>query len=88
MSATSFWISTPIISFKLVFADNKILIIPVPVPKSKTFEPDFISFAKSDKRTLSTPKQNPFLFCIIFNPLYSKSSILSFSFSKILIPLF
>lgn len=64
------------------------LIIPVPVPKSNTFALFFISFAKSDRRTLSIPKQNPFLFWIIFNPLYSKSSILSFSFNKILIPLF
>ena len=53
----------------------------MPVPKSKTLLPSFISFAKSDNSTLSIPKQNPSVFCIIFNPLYSRSSILSFSFN-------
>ena len=62
ISYTSFCISTPIIFFALIFLDNKILIIPVPLPRSKTVLLSFISFAKSDNRTLSIPKQNQFLF--------------------------
>ena len=83
ISATSGWISTPTNFVFFVFPYKRIGIIPVPVPKSITFEFCFIFFAKSVNKILSIPKQKPSLFCIIFKFLNSKSSILSFSFNLI-----
>ena len=60
ISATSCCTSTPIILLKFVFPHNNIDIIPVPVPKSSTFESFFMFLAKSDNSTASIPKQNPF----------------------------
>ena len=62
ISATSFCISTPTNFVFVVFADNKIDKIPVPLPKSATIEFGFIFLAKSVNNTLSIPKQNPSVF--------------------------
>ena len=52
----------PIVFSKEQIGKDNIDIIPVPVPRSKTLESFFISFAKSDNKTASIPKQKPFLF--------------------------
>ena len=52
----------PYIFESFVLPQRSIPKIPVPVPKSKTLELVGISFAKSESKTLSIPKQNPSLF--------------------------
>ena len=57
ISALSSCISSPVKCEAFVFASNSMGIIPVPVPKSSTFPPDF-TVTKPDNRTASIPKQN------------------------------
>lgn len=44
--------------------------MPLPVPKSTTFEFDFMFLAKSDNKTESMPKQKKLSSCIILYPFY------------------
>ena len=73
----------PYIFASFVLPQSSIPKIPVPVPRSKTLEFIGSSFAKSESKTASIPKQKPSLFCIIFKLFNYKSSILSLSFKNI-----
>ena len=78
ISATSSWISIPIILLADDLPASKIGIIPVPVPRSTSLA-FFLTLVKLARRTASIPKQKHFVFCMILSPLNWRSSILSFS---------
>ena len=73
ISAVSACISSPVKCFPFVFPASRTGMIPFPVPISSTVSPGF-TFAKSERNTASTPKQNFEGFWINSNPPSCRSS--------------